>query len=127
MQIDLKFIKFILVGCFAYLINIGFTYFFKEFCNIWYLWSFLIATWFTWTFLFFGNLYFTFQESSKLNLLKKYFVFIKGYIVIFILNASLVYLMTSLFSIYYLLSIFISTVLTTFCTFSFNKKFVYRA
>lgn len=125
MKSHLKFIKFVLVGCLGFALNIGVTYIFKEFFGFWYFWSFLISVWFTWTFLFFGNLYFTFHDSSRENLLKKYLNFLKGYILIFILNAGMVYLLTSILSVHYLLSIFISTVLTTLATFSFSKKFVY--
>jgi putative flippase GtrA len=118
--------KFILVGLLGFALNIGITYFFKEYFALWYFWAYLLSVWFTWTFLFLGNSIFTFKGHSKENYFQKYIKFLSGYSVMFFVNGALVYLFTSIFSIYYILSIFFATVITTFITFAFSKKFVYK-
>jgi putative flippase GtrA len=121
-----KFINFSLIGGIGLLINLVVTFIMKEFFGLWYYWSFLIGVLFTWTFIFLANSNFTFHGHSKEKYFKKYVKFLLIYFCIFLINASLVFVFTSVLSVYYLLSIIMATVITTILTFSFSWKFVFR-
>lgn len=108
------------------LVNMAVTYLGVRYLGLWYLWSFCLAAVVGWTVIFIGNAVFTFPEHERHSYLKKYATFFAGYLTVFWVNVSLVFIFTSLLSIHYLLSIVIATIITTLMTFSFSKKVVFR-
>lgn len=120
-----EFVIFCVIGFYGLLVNLAVTYVFKEFFGWFYFLAFLVGTMFGWTFIFLANLLFTFRGHEKKDYLSKYRKFVAGYALIFSIHASLVFLFTSILSIYYLLSIIIATMITTILTFTFSKKMVF--
>ena len=117
---------FISVGGIGLLVNLLITYIGVQYFDLWYLWSFFLAALVGWTVIFIGNALFTFPEHERNSYIKKYITFIIGYSVMFSVNASIVFFLTSILSIYYLVSIIIGTIITTLLTFTFNKKVIFR-
>lgn len=101
------------------------TYFFTEFLGIWYLFSYIIATIMAWTFNFYLNSLVTFRGHNKEFFLRQYLKFIGMYMVAFSANASLVFILTSLLHLYYIISIIIVTSFISFFTFWCSKKKVF--
>ncbi len=121
-----QFVKFIIIGGIGLLVNMSVTYVGVQYFGLWYLWSFFLAALVGWTVIFIGNALFTFPEHERNSYIKKYITFIIGYSVMFSVNASIVFFLTSILSIYYLVSIIIGTIITTLLTFTFNKKVIFR-
>jgi len=122
-----QFAKFCLIGGTALLINLLVTRTGVEVFGLWYFWAYFIGIFFSWTFLFAANAIITFPEHERTRYGHKYIVFLVGYLVISGVNVSLVYALTSLMEIMYLVSIIVATMITTVLTFLFSKRFVYRA
>lgn len=122
-----RFIIFAAVGGFGLLVNLAVTYLFTEYAHWWYLFSFTLGTLVSWTVAFLANSLVTFAGHSKDAYLRRYLVFLAGYTVIFACNTALVYTLTSILSVYYLVSISTVTLLSATATFFFSKRYVYRS
>ena len=121
----IKLIKFSLIGGIGLFINLAVAYILKEFFGLWYFWAFTIGVLFNWTFSFLANSYITFKGHSKEKYPIKYAMFLSIYLLAFAINSGLVYTMTSILNIYYLISIVIAAGITTLITFNVSRKFVY--
>ena len=121
----IKLVKFSLIGGTGLIINLIAAYILKEFLGLWYFLAFLIGVILNWSFNFFANSYITFSGHSKERYAMKYAIFVSVYLAAFTINSGLVYIMTSVFDIYYLISIAMAAVITTLITFSLSKRFVY--
>lgn len=122
----IKLIKFSLIGGTGLVINLAVAYVLKEFFGMWYFWAFLIGVIFNWTFNFLANSYITFRGHSREKYAVKYAVFLFIYLVAFAVNSGFVYIMTSIFDMYYLISIALAAGVTTLITFGLSKRFVYH-
>lgn len=118
--------KFVAVGGVGTLVNVGVTYLGVEYLGLWYLWSFCIAALVGWTVIFVGNALFTFPEHERCSYGRKYLTFLAGYLGAFWVNIAIVFLLTSILTIHYLISIVIAALLTTLLTFTFSKRLVFR-
>jgi putative flippase GtrA len=123
----LAFVKFVLVGAAGLGVTLAVTYLLTDILHIWYFWSFLAATFITWTFVFLANALFTFKEGSIGSFLtvRHYLSFMLGYLVVFWINAGTVYVLTSVLSVPYLLSIIMGTLTTTALTFILSKFVIF--
>ncbi|MBX4192466.1 GtrA family protein [Candidatus Parcubacteria bacterium] len=124
MSISNQFIRFVLVGIAALGINLVVSFLLTEYLHFWYFWSFVVGVVCSWTFLFFANAYFTFGQTEGLQF-QNYAVFVGLYLGAFVINATLVLVLTSAWEIYYPISIAIAAFVTSLITFSASKKFVY--
>ena len=121
----LQFVRFCLVGGAGLLINLLITHVGVVVFHLWYFYAFLVATLFAWTSIFIANAFITFPEHSKSDYRNKYARFLFGYGAIFLINASLVFALTSLLGVPYLISIMFSALVTAGLTFLFSKYAVY--
>lgn len=121
-----RFILFCFVGGVGLLVNLAISYALTEYAGLWYFFSFIIATLVAWTVMFFLNSHVTFKGHSKENYFKRYITYITGYTGAFFVNAALVFILTSIMNIYYIISIIVAAVITTIITFSFSKSYVYH-
>ncbi len=126
MKNTIPFIVFSVIGGLGLALNLGVAYALKEFAGLWYFWAFLGGVLVNWTFNFFANSYITFRGHSKENYFRKYAKFLLIYCCAFFINAALVYMMTSVLSVYYLVSISIAAFITAIFNFSLSKKIVFR-
>ena len=122
----LTFTTFAVIGGGGLLLNLAVTYALTTYAHLWYFFSFIIATFVSWTAVFFANSHITFAGHSKEAYTRRYLTFITGYFVIFLLNATLVYMLTSILHMHYLVSITVVTGMSAIATFVFSKKLVYR-
>ncbi len=127
MQKHLQFIRFCLVGGVGLLVNLAVTHIGVVIFGAWYFWSYLCGVLLGWTSSFILNALFTFPEHQREEYAKKYTLFVATYAVIFALNAGMVYVLTSLMGVHYLISITISAFATTLVSFSFNKHVIYKS
>ncbi len=122
-----QIIRFVIVGVGGLLVNLLVTYCGVTIFHLWYFFSFLIATLFGWTIIFIMNAFITFPEHKRSGYVKKYVLFLLGYLGIFSINAGLVFLFTSILNIHYLISITLSAIVTATLTFLFSKHAIYQA
>ncbi len=120
-----QFLKFCAVGGIGLLINLGITHAGVT-LGLWYLYAFIIGLIISWSCSFVLNAFFTFPEHTHDSYGKKYSLFIASYALVFVLTIGIVYALTSIVGIHYLISICISAVITTLLTYSFSKYVVYR-
>lgn len=121
-----QFIRFCFVGGVGLAINLFITHVGVVIFGVWYFWAYLFGVLTGWTSTFILNALFTFPEHRHESYGKKYTLFIATYAIIFALNASMVYVLTSLMAIHYLVSITTSALTTTSLSFSFSKRFIYK-
>ena len=120
-----QFLRFSAVGLSGLLINLAITHVGVSVFGFWYFTSFLSATLVGWTFVFLVNAVHTFPEHKESRTVKRYALFLIGYAGIFLINSSLVFLLTSGLSVHYLISISVSSGITAVLSFVFSKRVVY--
>lgn len=120
-----QYFIFTIIGGTGSAIAIALTYLFTEFFNIWYLFSYMISALLAWTFNFYLHSLVTFRGHNQEQSDLKYIKFIILYVVAFTINAILVYILTSLLGIYYLISIVFVTILISFFTFLWSKNKIF--
>lgn len=120
-----QFLKFCAVGGIGLLINLGITYTGVA-LGLWYLYAFIIGLIISWSCSFVLNAFFTFPEHERAAYLRKYFLFLGNYSIVFVLNIALMYVLTSLVGLHYILSIILCALSTTVLTYSFSKYVIYR-
>jgi putative flippase GtrA len=118
------FAKFVLVGGTGLCIVLALTYILTDILHVWYFISFVLSTWVSWTFVFFGNAIFTFDAEHAIKV-QNYFTFIAGYLMLFCVNASIVFILTSVIGVYYEISILVGTAVTTLLTFWFSSSVIF--
>lgn len=117
--------QFVIIGASGTILVFVMTYALTEYLHIWYLLSYIISTLCGWTYNFFMNSRFTFQGHNNDNLIKRYIFYIQGYIFLSLISYSLVYVLTSVLHLYYLISISVVTIFMSIITFKFNRKFIF--
>lgn len=123
---SLQFLRFCIVGGVGLLVNLGVTHTGVVLLNLWYFGPYILGVFAGWTSSFLLNALFTFPEHKHASYGRKYALFISMYAVIFAINAGMVYTLTSLFGVHYLISITVSALATTLLSFSFNKHVIYK-
>lgn len=116
---------FIIIGVSSSFLIFIMTFILTEYLHLWYLLSFIIAAFFAWTYNFIMNAKFTFENYKSDNLLKKYILYIKGYVLLSFISFGSVYILTSILHFNYLISIFIITIIMSLVTFNFNRNFIF--
>ncbi len=119
-----QFARFALVGGLALCVNMVVTYLLTEVAHLWYFHSFLVGVLCSWTFVFFANMFFTFGAPQS-RISARYALFLVLYSTAFVINAGLVYALTTNWGVYYLLSIATATLITALITFFFSKYYIY--
>ena len=117
--------RFLVVGVIGTLLLLTGTYILTEFMHLWYLWAFVISAVCNWTFLFFAHNRFTFKPTQTPGV-RNYGLFLILYFAAFLLNTGLIYVLTTLLSLQYLISIVLATGFTTLITFILNKTVIFR-
>lgn len=118
-----QFARFVMVGGLALCVNMAVTYTLTEVAQFWYFYSFLVGVLCSWTFVFFANTFFTF--GSRPGGTARYTLFAALYSAAFVINAGLVYALTTNWGVYYPLSIIAATAVTTLLTFFLSKHYIY--
>lgn len=116
---------FLIVGGFGYGVNIGLTFLFTEYVHLWYLLSFIIAACISLTCSFILNSLFTFRGYLRKSHSERYALYTGFYIASALVTFALVYILTSVLGVYYLLSITVVTFVSSFVTFIVNKRFIF--
>lgn len=116
---------FFIIGGIGYGISIGLTFLFTEYIQLWYLLSFIIAALISLTCSFILNSLFTFRGYLRESHRERYALYIGFYIISALITFALVYILTSILNMYYLISITIVTLASSFITYIVNKKFIF--
>lgn len=125
MKLSLQLIRFLAVGLTGLGVLLVATYLLTEYVHLWYFWAYALATLLSWTCIFFLNSLFTFAGHDRSNYGKKYVVFLAMYLGTFAVNAGIVYSLTSIVGLQYLISITVATAITTSITFTVSKIFIF--
>lgn len=120
-----RYPHFLIIGGLGYGISIGLTFLFTEYMRLWYLLSFIIAALVSLTVSFMLNSAFTFKGYLRKSHSRRYSLYIGFYAVSALVTFTLVYLLTSVFGIHYLISITAVTLISSFITFIVNKKLIF--
>lgn len=118
-----KYITFVLGGFIGAVIGWGLTYYLTEVLNTWYLLSYSLSMAVPFTFKIIYHKMVTFKEN-KMNTatVLKYLLV---YVLIMLINVFIVYIATSLWHIYYMISIFCVTAILSVLNYALNKLFVF--
>lgn len=92
----------------------------------WYLYAFVVGLLVSWSCSFVLNAFVTFPEHERARYLRKYLLYLGNYGLVFLLNVALMYALTSLLGIHYLISIVVCAVSTTLLTYSLSKHVIYH-
>ena len=125
MKLSLQLARFLAVGVTGLGVLLASTYVLTEYLHVWYFWGYVVATLLSWSCIFFLNSIFTFAGHNKSGYGKKYLTFLAMYLGTFAVNAGIVYSLTSLMGLQYLLSIIVATAITTSITFTLSKTFIF--
>ena len=122
-----QFVKFCLVGGTAALINFSVYYSFTTWLDTWYvysaIWAFLISAVFNFT----SNKLWTFRNNEVgMQVIKQLGKFAVVMILGLAINTSIIYGLTDLVGIHWLLSWVIATGVVTFWNFGFNRFWTFR-
>ena len=96
---------FVVVGGIGSVFILLMTYIMTDILGLWYLFSYIVSTISGWTLVFVLNRKFTFKIFINERQSTQYFKFIVIYGFMGLINFSLVFFLTSIINIYYLLSI----------------------
>jgi putative flippase GtrA len=122
-----QFIRFCLIGGTGLATILALTHVGVQLLHLWYFSAYLIATLVGWSIIFLFNTLWTFPDAKHPRHPGHYLAFLAGYVGIFCMNASLVYILTSLFGIHYLVSITFASGVGTIFSFLFNKHVIFRS
>jgi putative flippase GtrA len=112
-------------GCGTILVT-GLTYLFTEYAGWWYFYSYLLATFITWTFLYVAHSLVTFADHElRGGHARRYGTFMLSYLSVFVVNAGLVLLLTSVLKVPYLISIILVTLVISVLNYFINARYVY--
>jgi putative flippase GtrA len=121
-----RFPYFIIVGTLGFFLNFMITLVFTEFFHFWYLFSYTVGSICSWVFNFVMNSKITFRGHNVTHDVKKYFFYIRIYLVIGLGSLAIMYVLTSVIGVHYLFSIIIVAVTNSLATYSFNKKIIFK-
>lgn len=121
-----QFFKFAIVGIVNTIISLSVLFVFTEYFHIYYILSAIFAFIVAVTNSFILNKIWTFKESGKGNTAEKYLKFFTISIIAFLVNLSILYVLTEFFKIYYLISQIIGTGVSLWINFLGNKLWTFR-
>lgn len=117
--------QFILIGLMGTICILLLTFFLTDFLGWWYFFSYVSSTLIGWTFIFILNSRFTFQRGTLGTWPTEYFKFLSVYLFMGLINFSLVFFLTSIMGIYYILSIVVVVIPISVFNFLLNKYYVF--
>jgi len=121
-----RFPHFIIVGTAGFFINFLITLVFTEFFHLWYMFSYITGSLCSWIFNFVMNSKVTFRGHNMTHNIKKYLFYIQIYGVIGLGSLAIMYVLTSVVGVHYLMSIIIVAVINSLATYSFNRKIIFK-
>lgn len=128
MQLHLHpFIRFCIIGGIGLLINLSIIYLGVDIFHLWIVPAFMVGLLLSWSISFVLNAFITFPEHERSAYLKKYFLYLSSYSGVFVLNTILIYLLTTMLGLHYLIATIICALSTVFLTYSFSKYVIYKA
>ena len=121
-----QFIKFAIVGVINTLINLCVLYILTDFFNVYYIFSAVIAFIVAVTNSFILNKIWTFKENLGDRTIKKYSKFFIISICALLVNLLVLYVLTDIFKLYYMLSQVIAIGVSLWVNFFGNKMWTFR-
>lgn len=120
----LQIFKFGVVGVIATVIDFIFLYFFKEFCNLSVVFANTLSFCISVLYNYWASLTFVFDVNKEKDKRKNFVIFILCSVVGLLLNDLIVWIITDLLDIYYLLSKVVATGIVMVFNFITRKKFL---
>jgi len=120
-----RYPRFFVVGVIGFTSNFLLSALLTEVFELWYLISVIIGTIVSWTVAFLLNSFFTFKGHSRENYSSKYFKNILLYTILAPIGFGLIYLLTSVAGLHYLISLTLVVGIMSFVSFAVFKKFVF--
>jgi len=121
-----QFIKFAIVGVTNTLINLSVLYVLKEFFGVYYLFAAVIAFIVAVTNSFILNKIWTFKENIRDGTIKKYSKFFMVSLSALLVNLLILYILTDIFKLYYMLSQIVAIGVSLWINFFGNKTWTFR-
>jgi len=120
----IKMIKFFIGGIFSLSLKLGLTFLLTEIFKMWYFLSYIITLVVVLLYGFFYNAHITFKvtDNKRINFVK----FCAITLSLLVLDGFLVKLLTDYFNVYYLISIFVVSIVLFFTRFETYNKFVFK-
>lgn len=121
-----QFIKFATIGTIGTAIHIIILYTLTEFAGVYYMISAVAAFLVALTNNFFMNKFWTFKETSKGKHIKRYATFLVVATIAFLVNITILYTITELFNVHYLISQVIAIAISLWINFFGSKKWAFK-
>lgn len=118
-------LRFVLVGGLGFLINLGIVIALTEGIHLWYFYSYLVGAVVNITFNFFLNSFVTFRNHGRTDMGRAYASTLVLYGAVGLVNAGIVFTLTSIIGIYYVASVIIATACTLTLTFFGSKRYIF--
>lgn len=125
-EVRRELLRYFLVGAFGFFLNLTFLYFFTEVLNFYYLFSAVIAGVLAGFFNFCLDKVWSFKEELRLDFFKKYFYYILVSGTALIMGVGVLYVLTEIMNIYYLVSQAIAIFFLGIFTFVSNKAWTFN-
>lgn len=116
--------RFGIVGVIATIIDFAFLYFFKEFCNFPVLVSNTLSFIISALYNYWASLTFVFDVNQEKSQKKNFIIFMTFSVIGLLLNDLIVWIVTDLIHIYYMISKVIATAIVMVFNFITRKKFL---
>jgi len=116
---------FIAGGVIGFVTNLLTSFILTDIIHIWYFFSVITGTLISWTVFFLFNYFLTFRDSIPENFWKAYVKNMLFYIGSAPIGLALIYVLTSIFFIHYLLSLTMVVGVMSIISFLFSKRYVF--
>ncbi len=121
-----QFASYVLMGGLAFGLNLGLTFVLTEYLGFWYLLSVILGTLASWTAMFFLNSNFTFRVESDGKVGVRYLKNIILYLVLAPIGWGLVYVLTTVLGVFYLLSQVIVVASMALISFLLSRNYIFE-
>ncbi|MBS5842943.1 MAG: GtrA family protein [Clostridiales bacterium] len=121
--LDATFIKYIIVGGIGYLVEVIILFFLTQILSMWYIYSNIISNFIALIFSYIINNCWTFKY--KKIVFKKILILLEIHICNVIVCSSILYFMTSICGIFYLISKMLTTLLSCIWNYFISKHIIY--
>ena len=123
-ELLVQIFKFIIVGCVSTCIDFMFLYIFRDICKLPLIISNTLSFCISVIYNYWASMVFVFNVKAEKNNNKTFFIFILFSVIGLLLNNVIVWCVTNLFDVYYMLSKIVATIFVMIFNFVTRKKFL---
>lgn len=124
LELLIQIFKFVMVGCISTCIDFIFLYIFRDICKLSLILSNTLSFCISVIYNYWASMTFVFNVKSDKNSNKIFIIFVLFSVIGLLLNNIIVWCVTNLFNVYYMLSKIVATIFVMIFNFVTRKKFI---